>query len=887
MSQPVIAPLNVGATASESLSLLQQRLLVAEEQTDRLMRDVKTLGTPGTVESQQETLRITSSPSSGVCMRPLSPVRVQQVLGGDDMLWRHTETLVRRVCRLETVLHTIRLTIFRLETERQLQPSHTARLEEQLASLQEQIEEEQRSSRREVMRLREQLEEAQLEANKLRQQLDVLHCSKMDIAVTADELKTVQVQMSEKLQQKKAELAEETAGRLEAERSLRALLQRLEEMEAAVEREREQVSLLQADCHALRNDGQETRAELQEKEELIERLQKEREQLRDQLERRDTLVSELTRELQSVRMALQKQQQENSRLLKDEAELKMAADKVQALNDQLETQCSDLSSALCSLTAENSRLQKSLKTEQECVTQRLKEQDLLLDAAKKSIQSELQGALADRLLLQKELDTLRADHAKLQQSSALALDTAVSHQSLLDKSIERLRAEVNGSVKERENLQREREEIKTEMTGEVCKLERERNALQIQLSELQVEMGEISSTLQKKEDENRGLMGKLSVVQHQQNQVQKMGEELKALGAESTKQNQTNCSLESMCTQKSAALYDVLDTAQWDRRLSPSLERVQQHTLRQREVELLKAREEIGHLEVQVDALKQQLLTEKHHGKKSTLREVAELKKALEDASGLSHDLSRANQELRWKVSELEKLVSNQKSRIKAQKAQLKQHLDDTVAQRAKDIETEMKILENSRNEYERKCYEQSQSLLQVRTEMAELQAQLNTLSSKHQGALQAERNLTRKLQEKYKMLEKVVAKLREERDETEQKMREVSHESQQISENLQEAHVWFRSRFHSLNSEVGLNHQGPEEYPESWGDIKDSALNSPALAMDKVSSNETNTGSVLVCVAEPEMKRWTSALQRWETKRELAHIASGYTHRGRTHSLT
>lgn len=41
--------------------------------------------------------------------------------------------------------------------------------------------------------------------------------------------------------------------------------------------------------------------------------------------------------------------------------------------------------------------------EQERVTERLREQDLLLDAAKRNIQYELQGVLADRLLLKKEL----------------------------------------------------------------------------------------------------------------------------------------------------------------------------------------------------------------------------------------------------------------------------------------------------------------------------------------------------------------------------------------------------------------------------------------------------------------------------------------------------
>ncbi|KAI4902831.1 hypothetical protein NFI96_018371 [Prochilodus magdalenae] len=959
MSQPVIRPLSVGATAPESLSVLQRRLLVAEEQTEELLRGMGQLGL------SKDQLRTLGSPGRGISTRPLSPVRVHQALGvgGEGTLWRQCEALVGRVCRLESLLHTLKLTVFRLETEKELNPSHTAHLQEQLTALQEQSEEERCSSQREVMRLRDQLEqacqereEARQEAHKLRQQLDISHTFKMDVARAADELKLVKAQMSQKLQQMKEEMAEETAARLEAEQSHSTLLQRVEEMEDAVEREREQIKLLQADCHALRTDGQETRAELQEKDRLIECLQKECEQLRDQSDGKDTLVSELTSELKSVRTALQKQQQENSRLIRDGGELRAAADKVQVLNDQLEAQCSDLSSALRSLTVENSRLQTSLEAEQERVAGRMKEQDLLLDAAKRNIQSELQGVLADRVLLKKDLDALRADHARLQQSSATALETAATHQDLLDRTIERLRGEVSSAVKEREAMQKERDEGRTEMSVVVSKLVKERTAVEEQLSELQVELCEISSTLKKREEENRGLRERLAAVQHQQQQVEQMlrelldskskltyekgklqgevqqlgaelkalgaeiwgevqtsdvqqlgaelkalgaeiwgevqtsevqqlGAELKALGAECTKQHQTNSFREKSYAQV-AALYEALDTARQDNRnLSQSLETAllstrsaqellqqnqQKHcsALRAREAELQEAREQIGRSAEQVESLRQQLRRENHCRRKSAQRDVVELKKALEDASGRSGDLSRANRELREKVSELENLVSSQRSRIKAQKAQLKQNLDNRAAlissQRMKDLEAEMKSLESSKNEYERKCHEQLQSL-----------------SSGQQGELQAARTLSHTLQEKCKILEKCVVKLRAESDQTELKMREVSQESQQISENLQEAHSWFRSKFDSLNGEVEQSWVEPEEHSESRGSAKDCT---PAQDTDKMSSNN---GSVLLCVAEPELERWASTLLRWETKKELARIASGHNPTGRTHTLT
>ncbi|KAK1786111.1 hypothetical protein P4O66_017845, partial [Electrophorus voltai] len=936
MSRPTIPPLSVGATAPESLSLLQQRLLVAERQAEELAEQLDSLG------ASREQLQARTSDRIPP-PRPLSPVKVYRALRpvGDGVLWRQCESLVGRVCRLESLLHTLKLTTFRLETERELNPSHTARLQERLAALQEQCEEEQRSSQREVMRLRDQLqqaceerEEARQEAHRLRQELDISHSSKMDVAMATDELKVVKVQMSQKLRQMKEEMEQETVARLEAEQSHNALLQRVEEIEGVVERERQQVKVLQTDCHALRVDGQEARAELEDKDNLIQYLQEECQQLRDQLGHKEDLISELTKELKSVRIALQKQQQENSRLVKDGGELRAAADKVQELNNQLDTQFSDLSSALHSLTVENNRLQISLKVallttchvgfslkaEQEHVAQRVKEQDLLLDSARRNIQSELQEVLADRLLIKKELEVLRSDHVRLQQSSAVALETAVTHQELLERTIERLREEVSSAVRNGETMQKE----KDEMTTTISKLEKERNSLETQLAEFQEELFETNSTLQNREEENKGLMGRLEAVQHQQQQVEQvlqqlldsknklayensklqvstelrcvklnyesLQEQLKQakrdlrmkdcevcmLGEDMLREQLTTLQLQprdmgevtemrgnvvmshsclqqntkalqmevggkeqelrtlqrerlrslqeiqklkeevenlhsllknTMHEEKVAVVGEALDTAQVDnRKLSQNLE---QTLHAKREAELDEARKEIGHLTEQVDTLSQQLQREKNYGKKLADKEISELKKALDKASARSGDLSQANRELREKFAELEKIVSSQKSQIKAQKAQLKQHLDNRTA------------LAHSKKV-------KSQSLLQVRNEMVSLQTELQSLSSSQQGELQAARDLTHRLQEKCKMLEMCVARLREERDEAEVKMREVSLESQQISDNLQEAHCWFRAKFESLKTEVEQNGVEPLECAEqSRGTSRDSTTGS------------------------------------------------------------
>ncbi|XP_047676174.1 coiled-coil domain-containing protein 150 isoform X2 [Tachysurus fulvidraco] len=763
-------PLSAGASQSESLSLLHRRLRVAEGQGVEL---AKRLGVSG------------NEP------------------GAEFMDSLQSKALVSRVCRLESLLHALKLSVFRIETTRDLTSSHTAHLQEQLTALQEQCEEEQRSSQKEVRRLRDQLqqerEEAQRETQTLREQLHVSYRCQVDVGVAADELRKVKGQLSRKLYQMKEELVQETAARLEAEQSHDALLQRLKETEA-------EVKLLQTESHALNADGQEARAELEEKAELIERLQEECQHLRQQLEEKDILTSDLSTELKIVKKTLQKQQKDNSTLIRGREELRAATDKVQALNDQLEAQCADLSSALRSLTEEKAQLHASLKTEQDRTTQLLKDVDLQLDTAKRNMQCEVQQALADRSTLNKEFETLKADHIKLQQSSAGALDAAVNHQELLERTIKRLREELSNVMKEGETMQKEREEVCAELEY----VRTNNKSLQEQLKQLQ-------EALKVKECQMYVLVSETEYVQREN------------LRLKDQQHNIHTRNTETLQTELGEIL-DVMNTLG-----------------SQREVELHRAKQEINQLTKQVNELRRA----KHHGRNSSQRQ---LMKALDETSSRSCDLSQTNRELRDKVRELENLVSDQNTRIKAQTDQLKQR---------------------NKNELDNSAWERSPSLEQLRIDVASLQAELFDLSSSQQEEVQAERHLTHTLQEKCEMLEDCVVKLKEDRDEAEQKMKQVSLESQQISENLQEAHSWFRSKFSSLESGLGHSRAPLQEETLHFGNCEGNEA-SPAQGTSEV-----------VCVAEPELERWATTLQRWEMKKELDRTATGYKAAARTHLLT
>ncbi|XP_043114847.1 coiled-coil domain-containing protein 150-like isoform X3 [Puntigrus tetrazona] len=914
MSRSVIGPLSVGATAPESVSVLQRRLQTAEQQTEELVRSLVSLG------ASPDQLLVNSSGRSS-SKRPVSPLNIHRALSaaGEGLLWRQCETLVARVCRLESVLHALKLTAFRLETDRQINPSHSEHLQERLTALQEQHEEEQRSARRGVLRLQDELQRAR---EQRRDELENTTSAKM-----------------------KEQMALETTAILEAEQSHNALLLRVQEMERVVGRERRQVEVLQADCHTLRTDGQANRAELKKREEQILDLERECRELRDQSGVKETLISQLTKEIKGVKTALQKQQQENSRLLRDGRDLRAAADQVQA--------------------------------ERDLVSKHLQEQDLLLDTARRNIQAELQGTISEKLALQEELETLKADHAKLQQSSAVALETAVDHQQMLERTIERLRGEISCAAKDGETLREEGERRKREMNSAVVSLEKQKNILETQLSEIKVELTMVNSALQKQKEENKDLMESLVALEYQQvthrqveqmlwdltdnknklayekgklqARVQQMAADLKTLKAECTQHCQSNTALqktytqaqrenqtlkEQLCalqqrhgdaneaaralenvlasharlqqnaqtlhaelrereqelhalrrerlqavkeiqrlegeienqnkrnTEKVESLQKALDEAQLDNgKHARSLEQALQenhttrdklNTLGEREAELKEARAEIRRLTERLDAHKKLLKREKDSGRKSAQR----LKKALNDASAKSGELSRANRELRETVSELEMLVSHQKS-------QLNQYLSNRTAPnhslRIQDLEAEIKSLEEAKDEYKRKSCEQSQSVLQLRSGMLSLQSELQCLSSTQQGELQAERDLNRTLQERCQHLEESLKRLRDERDEAEVRLREVCLESRQITENMDEDHRGLCSKSESFNGQTE-----PQKLTESLrGTGKDVTRFSPAQTR--------------VCFSDPELEPWASALQRWEIKKELGRDASSH----------
>ncbi|XP_073663548.1 coiled-coil domain-containing protein 150 isoform X2 [Tursiops truncatus] len=287
---------------------------------------------------------------------------------------------------------------------------------------------------------------------------------------------------------------------------------------------------------------------------------------------------------------------------------------------------------------------------------------------------------------------------------------------------------------------------------------------------------------------------------------------------------------------------------------SKELERQTLETFKEQMSEESKIEAEL-HAE-RIDALRKQFQIERETAKKAAQREVTELKKALDEANFRSVEVSRTNRELRQKLTELEKTLNSSKEKIKSQKAQIKLHLSAKTnnaqnTERMKQIETELRQMEIIKDQYQKKNYEQSLSIQKFVSEMTNLQKEMQLLAKsqydlsarnkQQELRLEAEWKRRRELERRCQELEETIRHLKKCKEATENKLKEASVESEQITANLEEAQRWFNCRLDGLQLELTKNRLQRED---RWRE-KD---------QDKRHNGVSNQ----------------SALHRWENKQNL-----------------
>uniref|UniRef100_A0A7M4FX67 Coiled-coil domain containing 150 n=1 Tax=Crocodylus porosus TaxID=8502 RepID=A0A7M4FX67_CROPO len=426
--------------------------------------------------------------------------------------------------------------------------------------------------------------------------------------------------------------------------------------------------------------------------------------------------------------------------------------------------------------------------------------------------------------LQRQLKEAKEDNDKV----ATILENVLVSHSKMQAALEKVQTELGCKDSEITSLRKDR----TQSQQKIQRLEAELEQCQAKLVFIETQHNNQVGPLCKALEAARGDNKKLAI---------------------SLKQTlQTNSTLQSKLTQT----HGELD--------SKEIECQKLIVCRQQLIEEAKTGEKL--YSERLESLRKQFQTEREATKKAAHRESIELKKALDEASSKSAEVSRTNKELRQKVADLEKSLDNYREKMKSHKAQIRHLLASKAnnaqnTERIKEIESELRQMEVIKQQYQKKNYEQSQSIQKFMTELTGLQSEMQMLAKNQyevetqnrqlKTQLELERKLRQQLEDQCQSLEETVKHLKKCKEETERKLKEARVESEQITANLEEAHRWFKFKFDRLQLEPVKNHQLKIPNENSYGKEaeKEEAMKLPSQA----------------------------SLNRWETKQQLKLIARKY----------
>ncbi|XP_071998496.1 coiled-coil domain-containing protein 150 isoform X3 [Engystomops pustulosus] len=513
MARPVIPPLTILPTAPETFSVLEQRMRIAEEQAESLMSDLQDLG----ITNHRFTKCAMSKSADHI--RPISPVRARPAFTGDgETLWRNCESLVTRMCHMESMLHTLKLNIFRLHTDRELSTKQSDELEHRLVQMQGEHDQELKDAQLEVMRLRQKLnsaieqQEREMEAKeKLSAALEIATTTKTDVA---KELIATKACMSLKLA--KLQLLEEEQA---------VLLLTVQDMKNIVEEEQNKVQELQQYCQKMNSESKEMKDKLNKAESELQEAKKENEQLHNNIEAKELVVRQLQEELKKMRQTCEEGQSEHAQMRADSVALREAAEKVQCLNQQLENQCSELTETVQKLTHQNLKLgtqhQKELKVAQE--------QEALLRAVQTSLGGELQKMSHERANLETELEFIRTEHSKCKEKAEKKEHKNTVQIEIQEKTIACLRADLNAAIQDKEALENGKISLQEELHKSRSDFLEKKQCLEVQLTASKLEQEMLQSSLWAKQQEIKHLEERVAMLEqekHAQTQVESLLDEL-------------------------------------------------------------------------------------------------------------------------------------------------------------------------------------------------------------------------------------------------------------------------------------------------------------------------------------------------------------------------
>lgn len=174
MSRQVIPPGGQpnGVVPQQTAQVLENRLASAEEETRNLMEQ---LGGLGFSKSKGE------GDNSGMKV-PVSPYKVR--MASNDVLKDNYEALVSRVCKMESVIQTLKLNLLNIQGEKELKVKSNDEFEYKMNVLKQTYEQTIFKYKREMEQMKEDLLQENEEKNKLKETIRDLKTSLEEASTT-------------------------------------------------------------------------------------------------------------------------------------------------------------------------------------------------------------------------------------------------------------------------------------------------------------------------------------------------------------------------------------------------------------------------------------------------------------------------------------------------------------------------------------------------------------------------------------------------------------------------------------------------------------------------------------------------------------------------------
>ncbi|XP_064642994.1 coiled-coil domain-containing protein 150-like [Lineus longissimus] len=498
--------------SQETIKVLQNHLNGAEQDAKVLLEQLAMVSAP--VEKK------TSKGNKAKGANTLSPFKAR--IPDPEVMAKNYEMLVSRTCRLESTMQTLKLNLCSVQAERDLNNKHNAKANEKLthavAAYDKEIKKLKRCNdtlKNEAKSVFERKTEMEKQVMILKVALDHENSAKNDASGKLEDLTVTKQKLSKRNAELREDLTRETKLRQSLEESQAAQMTRLNEMEAMMETQKNEMKTLSSECGGMRKETVSSREELKSEKNLREKAEATLKKLSLQAEKRDRLVETLEDEKKLLLIEMGKvkglykdlntQLESMQRVIEDKQEMFL----------KMESENKSLQQAYLSATEENTQLinkyEERIKAERDGFLQKFGEQDGIIELTEK-----LRAETRDRELLEQRNNQLKEQVTHLKER----LEDAENRNGLEGEQLERevfhLKEQLNAMATDKQKSLKDKENLLEEVNQAVDDMSEERTQLTADLQQCRVEVDSLQKTKTHLEQENIRLQSRLDTLEHSQ-----------------------------------------------------------------------------------------------------------------------------------------------------------------------------------------------------------------------------------------------------------------------------------------------------------------------------------------------------------------------------------